>query len=79
MDPILLFLENDILSEEKSEVEKVRRKAPQFWLSKDKKLHKCSFSRPYLLYVHPEASESLLEELHERICGSHIGGRSLSH
>ena len=44
MDPILLFLEKDILPEEKSEVEKVRRKAPRFWLSEDKKLHKCSFS-----------------------------------
>ena len=31
------------------------------------------------LSVHPEASESLLEELHEGLCGSHTGGRSLSH
>ena len=79
MDPILLFLEKDILPKEKSEVEKVRRKASRFWLSKDKKLYKRSFSGPYLLCVHPEASELLLEELHERICGSHTGGRSLSH
>ena len=79
MDPILLFLEKDILPEEKLESEKVRRKAPRFWLSEDKKLYKRSFSRPYLLCVHPEASESLLEELHERISGSHTGGRSLSH
>ena len=79
MDSISLFLEKDILPEEKSEAEKVRRKAPWFWLSEDRKLYKRSFSGPYLLCVHPEASESLLEELHERICGSHIGGRSLSH
>ena len=79
MDPILLFLENDILLEEKSEAEKVRRKAPQFWLSEDKKLYKRSFFGPYLLCVHPETSESLLEELHEGICGSHTGGRSLFH
>ena len=79
MDPILLFLEKDILPGEKSEAEKVRRKTPLFWLSKDKKLYKCSFSRPYLLCVHPKASELLLEELHEGICGSHTGGRSLSH
>ena len=38
-----------------------------------------SFSSPYLLCVHPEASESLLKELHEGVCGSHTGGRSLSH
>ena len=79
MDPILLFLEKDILPGEKSEAEKVRRKTPLFWLSKDKKLYKCSFSRPYLLCVHPKASELLLEELHEGICGSHTGGRSLSY
>ena len=28
---------------------------------------------------HPELTESLLEELHEGICGSHTGGRSLAH
>ena len=71
MDSISLFLEKDILLEEMSEAEKVRRKAPWFWLSEDRKLYKRSFSGPYLLCVHPEASESLLEELHERVCGSH--------
>ena len=79
MDPILLFLERDILPEEKSEGEKIRRKAPWFWLFEDGKLYKRSFSGPYLLCVHPDASESLLEELHKKVCGSHTGGRSLSH
>ena len=79
MDSISLFLEKDILPEEKSKAEKVRRKAPRFWLSEDRKLYKRSFSGLYLLCVHPEASKSLLEELHERDCESHIGGRSLSH
>ena len=79
MDSILLFLEKDILPEEKSKAEKVRRKTSRFWLSEDRKLYKRSFSGSYLLCVHPEASESLLEELHEGVCGSHIGGRSLSY
>ena len=79
MDPIVLFLREDILPEDKSEVDKIRRKAPRFWLSEDQKLYKRSFSRPYLLCIHPEASKLLLEELHEGICGSHTGGRSLSH
>ena len=57
----------------------VRRKATRFWLSKNQKLYKRSFSGPYLLCVHPDMIESLLEELHEGICGSHIGGRSLAH
>ena len=79
MDAVSLFLEKDVLPEEKSKADKVWRKAPWFWLSKDRKLYKRSFSGPYLLCVHPEASESLLEELHEGVCGSHTGGRSLSH
>ena len=79
MDPIVSFLKDDILLEEKSEAEKILRKAPRFWLSEDHKLYMRSYSGPYLLCVHPEATNLLLEELHEGICGSHIGGRSLSH
>ena len=43
MDPILKFLESDILPKEKIEADKIRRKAPRFWLSEDKKLYKWSF------------------------------------
>ena len=75
----MLFLKEDILPEDKSEADKVRRKAPRFWLSENQKLYKRSFSVPYLLCVHPGAVELILEELHEGICGSHTGGRSLSH
>ena len=35
MDPIIQFLSKDVLPEDKSEVEKIRRKAPRFWLSED--------------------------------------------
>ena len=79
MDPIALFLKEDVLPENKSEANMVRRKAPWFWLSEDQKLYRRSFSSPYLLCMHPEAVELLLEELYEGICGSHMGGRSLSH
>ena len=79
LDPIVTFLKDDILPEAKSEAEKIRRNATRFWLSEDHKLYKCSYSGPYLLCVHPEASELLLEELHEGIYGSHTEGRSLSY
>ena len=79
MDSIILFLKEDILPKEKSKADKVRRKAPRFWLSEDQKLYRRSFSRPYLLCIYLEASELLLEELHERICESHIRSKSLSH
>jgi len=79
MDPLVLFLKHDTLPDDKIEADKIRRKVSQFWLSKDSKLYRRSFSGPYLLCVHPEATELILEELHEGTCGSHMGGRSLSH
>lgn len=79
MDPLVSFLRGGILPEDNGEAEKVRRKAPRYWLSKEHKLYKRSLFRPYLLCVHPEVLELLLEELHEGICGSYTRGRSLSH
>ncbi|XP_050256027.1 uncharacterized protein LOC126701728 [Quercus robur] len=79
MKPIALFLKEDVLLENKSKADMVRRKAPWFWLFEDQKLYKRSFSGSYLLWVHPEAVELLLEELHEGIYGSYTGGKSLSH
>ena len=79
MDPLVLFLKEVILPEEKTEADNIRRNASRFWLSEDQKLYKHSFSGPYLLCIHQEALELILEELHEGICGSHTRGRSLSH
>ena len=79
MDYITQFLKEYILPEEKIEADKIRRKATNYWLSEDSKLYRRSFSGPYLLCVHLDQTESLLEEMHEGICGSHTGGRSLAH
>ncbi|XP_075674780.1 uncharacterized protein LOC142643965 [Castanea sativa] len=35
IDPVISFLKNDVLPEDKSEADKIRQKAPRFWLSKD--------------------------------------------
>ena len=75
MNLMVLFHKGNILPEEESEAEKVKRKAPPFWLSEDQKLYKRSFSGPYLLCIHPKTVKLLLEELYEEICGSHTGGR----
>ena len=79
MDLLVLFLKEGVLPNKKPEVERIQRKAPRFWLSEEQKLFKHSFSGPYLLCVHSEAVEPLLEEMHERICRSHTKGMSLSH
>ena len=57
----------------------MRRSAPCYWLFEEQKLYKRSYLGPYLLCIHLEAVEPLLEELHEGICGSYTGGRSLAH
>ena len=79
MDSIIQFLKEDILLEERIEADKARRKTTRYWLSENQKLYKRFFSGPYLFCVHPELTKSLLEELHEGICGSHTGGKSLAH
>ena len=79
MDPYITYLKEGVLPEQKKEAEIIRRKAARFWLSKDLKLYRRSFSGPYLLCVHPDIIEDLLYEIHEGICGSHTGGRSLAH
>ena len=79
MDSIIQFLKEDTLPKERVEADKVRRKATRYWLFENQKLYKRSFSGPYLLCVHPQLTESLLEELYERICRSHTGGKSLAY
>ena len=43
MDSISLFLEKDVLPEEKSKADIIRRKAPRFWLFEDKKFIQALF------------------------------------
>ena len=48
MDPIVTFLKQGMLPEDKGDAEKVRRNAPCYWLFEEPKLYKCSYSGPYL-------------------------------
>ena len=79
MKPIIDFLAKDIVPEDEDEANKICRVAPRYWLSLDRKLYRRSFAGPYLLCLHPEKVRELLIELHEGVCGGHVGGRSLAH
>ena len=57
MNPLVAFLTSGILPEDKTKAERICRKALRFWLSEDQKLYKCSYSRPYLLCIHPKVVE----------------------
>ena len=79
MDPILSYLKDNKLPEDKKEAKMIKRKAPRYWVSKEGLLYRRSFTGPYLLCVHPDKVKDFLFEIHEGICGSHTGGRSLAH
>ena len=53
--------------------------ATRYWLSTDHKLYQRPFGGPYLLCLHPEKVGELLAELHDRVCGNHVGGCLLAH
>ena len=79
MDPIISFILDGVLPSEAKEAEKIRRISAQFQFSKDKRLYRLLFRGPYLLCLRPGVVEGLLTKLHEGICDSHMGGRSLAH
>ncbi|XP_028072604.1 uncharacterized protein LOC114274823 [Camellia sinensis] len=75
MDPILAFLKSGTLPKDKKEANKVRHRSARFWISSSGKLYKRSYLSPYLLCVHPNLIENVLYEIHDGICGCHVGGR----
>ncbi|GMQ07790.1 hypothetical protein CsSME_00051838 [Camellia sinensis var. sinensis] len=79
MDLIIVFLKDGILPEKKKEANKIRVKSQRFWLFPSLALYRKSFTGPYLKCVHPSKVEAFLFEIHEGICGSHQGGRSLAY
>jgi hypothetical protein len=79
MGPLIAYLRDDCLPEDPKAASIIKRKAPSYWLSREGNLYKRSFLGPYLLCVHLNLVDNLLFEIHEGICGSHTGGRSLAH
>ena len=71
MDPILGYLSKDILPADQKEAAKIRKTATRYWVSREGKLYKKSYTGPYLFCVHPDQVLNLLYEIHEGVCGSH--------
>jgi len=79
MDSIIDFLTENRVPDDEKEANKVRRVAARYWLSADRKLYQRSFGGLYFLCLHPEKVNELLAELHDGVCGSHVGECSLAH
>ncbi|KAK3042688.1 hypothetical protein RJ639_000940 [Escallonia herrerae] len=78
MDPIIQFFVSGTLPSERSEARNLCAKAARFALV-DGVLYKKSFSLPYLKCLSPKEADYALREVHEGICGLHLGGRNLAH
>ncbi|GKV52282.1 hypothetical protein SLEP1_g58870 [Rubroshorea leprosula] len=77
-DPIREYLLNGTVPEDKQEEMKLRRKASRYTLVCDI-LYKRSYSLPLLRCLTPYEAEYALREVHEGVCGNHVGARTLAH
>ena len=78
MDPIMGYLMNGTLPEDKNESKKVRYRATRYVIM-DNQLYKRGYSFPLLKCLTPEDADNVLREIHEGICGNHSGRRALAY
>ena len=76
MTPIISFLQDGHLPQDIKEARKVRKRAARFTVLNDT-LYKRGFSMPYLKCVDEKKAKYILKEIHEGVCGDHVGPRSL--
>ena len=78
MTPIISYLKDGRLPEEKDEARKLRVRSARYVLM-DEVLYKRGLSQPYLRCLAPDEANYVLREVHEGACGNHKGARSLVH
>ena len=72
------YLQTGSLLEESKHAHRIRVQAARFTLIEDC-IYKRSFGGPYLRCLDRSKSQYVLAELHEGVCGNHLGSRSLAH
>ncbi|KAL8108705.1 hypothetical protein AgCh_008657 [Apium graveolens] len=78
IDPIKAHIQTGWLPSDATEARKLTVRALRYSLI-DGILYKRSFVVPYLRCLRPDEARLALEEVHEGICGQHLGGRALAH
>jgi len=77
MTPYKRYLANGIVPLEPTEARKIKKNLSKYTFI-DRELFRHGFTHPILVCVSGEQCTRIMAELHEGICGSHIGGRSLA-
>ncbi|KAK0602961.1 hypothetical protein LWI29_038546 [Acer saccharum] len=78
MAPIMKFLQDGTLPEEKSASLRVRRQSPRYLLI-NRVLYRRGYSLPYLRCIAPPQTDLVLQEVHGGTCGSHSVRANLGH
>ena len=76
MTPIITYLKDGKLLEGKDETRRLRIRLARYILINEM-LYERGFSQPYLRCLTPDEANYVLREVHERVCGNHLGARSL--
>ena len=77
MDPIWDYINDGTLPDDPKEAAKIRVRSSRFTNHKGG-LYKRGFLTPFLKCIAGEDTEYVLREVHEGICGNHIGARTLA-
>ena len=78
MDPIKAHLKTGWIPTNVMESRKLSSRSLKYVLI-DGVLYKKSFVIPFLKCLNPQEADAALKEVHEGICGQHLGGRALGH
>ena len=70
-------LADGLLPLDPTEARKIKKNSSKFTMI-DGELYRFGFTHPHLECVHGEKCTRIMVELHEGICGSHVGGRALA-
>ena len=76
--PLIAYLRSGILPDGKDAARKLKVQASRFVLIMDI-LYKRGFSQPYLRCLSHDEVDYVMREVHEGICGNHLGAQSLVH
>ncbi|XP_075521581.1 uncharacterized protein LOC142554791 [Primulina tabacum] len=77
MTPVIKFMVNNELPEDKTQAQKIKRQAPRFVLLNNI-LYMRSFQGPLLKRLYMGEVDYILREIHEGCCGEHLGEIALT-
>ncbi|RDX67749.1 Tf2-11, partial [Mucuna pruriens] len=77
MTPILKYIQDNYTPDDARQARKIVREATKYVVV-DRHLYRRGFALPLLRCVDESEAEYVIREVHEGICGTHIGGRALA-